>query len=190
MMKAKKHPSQARRVPGRGVSLCASLTAFALLTALLLFLSGCGQDGKDSDKKVITVPASDAVSAIMENAEVSSIDAVLSYGQEDFDRNFQKLYGMDIKLVDDGTFAYNSTGASANEITVLRLKDAGDVEACTKALEQRLARRAQDFGGYRPEEAAKAQEGKVFACSNYVMLAICEDSSAARSAFMKFMQNA
>ena len=190
MMKTTKYPSDARRAHSKGVSLCASLTAFALLAALLLLLSGCGQDGKDSDKKVITVPASDAVSAIMENANVSDIDTILSFGQENFDRNFQKLYGMDIKLADDGAFAYNSTGASANEITVLRLKDAGDVEACTKALEQRLARRAQDFGGYRPEEAAKAQEGKVFACSNYVMLAICEDSSAARSAFMKFMQNA
>ncbi|MGN1349565.1 MAG: DUF4358 domain-containing protein [Anaerovoracaceae bacterium] len=189
-MKTKKNRVTARRMPGRDLTLCASLTAFVLLAAFLLLLSGCGKDGKDSEKKVITVPASDVVSAIMENAEVSDIDSVLSFGQEDFDRNFQKLYGIDIKLVDDGAFAFNSAGSSANEITVLRAKNADDIDTITSALQQRLTRRAQDFGGYRPEEAAKAQEGKVFACSNYVMLAICEDSSAARSAFMKFMQNA
>ena len=53
-----------------------------------------------------------------------------------------------------------------------------------------MSQRQQDFGGYKPEEAAKASDGKVFACSNYVFLGICDDSSAARSAFMKFMQSA
>ena len=92
--------------------------------------------------------------------------------------------------ITDGAFAYDSTGASADEITVLRVGKNDDIDKVKQALETRMSQRQQDFGGYKPEEAAKASDGKVFACSNYVFLGICDDSSAARSAFMKFMQSA
>ena len=93
-------------------------------------------------------------------------------------------------LISDGAFAYDRTGASADEITVLRVGKNDDIDKVKQALETRMSQRQQDFGGYKPEEAAKVSDGKVFACSNYVFLGICDDSSAARSAFMKFMQSA
>lgn len=176
-------------------SKCMATAKFALASALLLsvlaFAAGCGgTDGSKDDGNVITVPASDAVTSITEAIGDSGIDSTVKKGQADFDDHFKDLYGISEDLITDGAFAYDSTGASADEITVLRVGKNDDIDKVKQALETRMSQRQQDFGGYKPEEAAKASDGKVFACSNYVFLGICDDSSAARSAFMKFMQSA
>ena len=167
------------------------MLASALLFSVLALASGCGdQNDGDGDEKVITVPAYDAVTNITQALGKSGVDSTVKKGESDFDDNFKDLYGISEDLITDGAFAYDSTGATADEITVLRVDKKEDIDKVQQALEARMAQRQQDFNGYKPEEAAKAADGKVFVCNHYVFLGICDDSSAARSAFMKFMQSA
>ena len=166
-------------------SKCAAITKRALASALLLSIAllaaGCGGSSDDSkdDGKVITVPAVDVVNSITETIGNSGIDSTVKKGEADFDNNFKELYGISADLITDGAFAYDSTGSTADEITVLRVDKKDDIDKVQR-----------DFNGYKPAEAAKASDGMVFVCNHYVFLGICDDSHAARSAFMKFMQSA
>ena len=164
--------------------------ASALLLSVLVLSSGCGSSSDEGNTKVITVPAVDAVSSITESIGDSGIDSSVKKGESDFDDNFKDLYNLDEDLITDGAFAYDSTGSTADEITVLRVEKKDDMNKVKHALESRMTQRQHDFNGYKPEEASKASAGMVFSCNNYVFLGICDDSSAARSAFMKFMQKA
>ncbi len=166
--------------------------ASALLIAMAALAVGCGgssDDNKD-DGKVITVPATDVVNSITEAIGDSGIDSTVKKGEADFDDNFKDLYGISADLITDGAFAYDSTGATADEITVLRVDKKDDIDKVQQALEERQSQRERDFNGYKPAESAKASDGMVFVCNHYVFLGICDDSHAARSAFMKFMQSA
>ena len=177
-------------------SKCAAITKRALASALLLSIAllaaGCGGSSDDSkdDGKVITVPAVDVVNSITETIGNSGIDSTVKKGEADFDNNFKELYGISADLITDGAFAYDSTGSTADEITVLRVDKKDDIDKVQQALEERQSQRERDFNGYKPAEAAKASDGMVFVCNHYVFLGICDDSHAARSAFMKFMQSA
>ncbi len=176
-------------------SKCAAITKRALASALLLSIAllaaGCGsQDDTKDDGKVITVPAVDVVNNITEAIGESGIDSTVKKGEADFDDNFKELYGISADLITDGAFAYDSTGATADEITVLRVDKKDDIDKVQQALEERQTQRERDFNGYKPAESAKASDGMVFVCNHYIFLGICDDSHAARSAFMKFMQSA
>lgn len=176
-------------------SKCATAAKLALASALLVCVvalaAGCGgSDDSTDDGKVITVPAVDVVNSITEAIGDSGIDSTVKKGEADFDDNFKDLYGISADLITDGAFAYDSTGATADEITVLRVDKKDDIDKVQQALEERQSQRERDFNGYKPAESAKASDGMVFVCNHYVFLGICDDSHAARSAFMKFMQSA
>lgn len=172
-----------------------SLTVIA--AALILTAAACSKasdSGNGGAGKAISISAEEVVAGIINASEskssASGIDTTVKKGDDDYDKGFKELYGIDENIITDGAFAYDSTGGTADEITVLRVKDDKNIDRVKQALQARMLKRQQDFGGYKPEESAKAADGKVFACSNYVFLGIADDSSAARSAFMKIMQEA
>jgi hypothetical protein len=160
-----------------------------LLSAVMICsVSGCGSETGESENS-ITVPAADIVNSIVDASGKINTDTVLSKGDDTFDNGFEGLYGVDEGIVTDACIAYDSTGATSDEISILRVADKKDVSNVESALKKRLEKRASDFGEYRPEESSKAQNGVVFTCANYVMMAISDDSSVQQTAFMKAMQN-
>lgn len=143
--------------------------AAAALTALVL--TGCG--GKSGGKE----PAAQAVVEAVA-AEVPFVDT-MSYVD---DRQFYNLYRLDQEKVADKSM-YVGTRASAEEITVVRMKDAADVQVVKDAMAERLEDQRLAFENYLPEEMTKIKGAQIYIHGAYVMLVVADDTSKAESAF-------
>lgn len=143
----------------------------AVTAAALLALAGCG--GKSGGKEPAAKAVVEAVAA-----EVPFVDAM------DFvaDEQFANLYRVDLEKVADKSM-YTGTRASAEEITVIRMKDAADVQEARDAMTVRLEDQRLAFENYLPEEMAKIQGAQVYTHGAYVMLVVADDTSKAESAF-------
>lgn len=144
--------------------------AVALAMTAVLLLAGCGS--KSAGKE----PAAHAVvEAVV--AEVPFVDS-MSF----VDDQFSNFYRIDEAKVADKSM-YVGTRASAEEITVIRLKDAADVELAKSAMAERLQDQKIAFENYQPGEMAKIESAKIYTHGAYVMLVVADDTSKAESAF-------
>lgn len=177
-----------RKSAGRGRKLMAAALAAVMCLGVL---AGCGAGSGQEDAKNITVPAADIGRAVVGGAKDIAAASEMSWGSDVYKSNLPTLYGsLDTALVEDGFFAYDDTGATADEVTILVAKSEADADKVADALRARAEKRAMDFGGYKPEEKAKAESAKINKADRYVMMAICDDTSGAEKAFMKAMQAA
>lgn len=146
-------------------------TAVVVLAAVLLMVltAGCGsEDGGDN-------LCGQAVAAAAEKmGEDTALDASAVYGEETYDDNFERLYNFSIDLAADGAIAYSSSGSAADEISLIKAADSGDVSKIKKYLEARLEQRLHDFQNYMPEEVSKIENGKVVVMKQYVFLIISD----------------
>ncbi len=72
-----------------------------------------------------------------------------------------------------------------DEIAIVEANSKDDVKAIIDILKDRAKSKSQTFGGYAPIEAEKADKAEIISQGNYVLLAICEDTSKAVEAFEK-----
>lgn len=147
----------------------AAATAAAM--AVMLVLAGCG--GASGGKEPTAQAVVEAVAA-----EVPFIDT-MDYVAE---AQFSNFYHVDAEKVADQAM-YAGTRASAEEITVIRMKDAADVQLAKDAMAKRLEDQKQAFENYQPGEMAKIQGAKIYTHGAYVMLVVADDTSKAESAF-------
>lgn len=140
---------------------------FTVTAMLLLALTACGNQN-DSVKCI------KAVEAALEKTALSDVDTTVNFDEDLYSENFEKLYNFSIDQVDDGVIAYASSGGSADEISVVHVKDSKDVSSVRKYMEARLEKRLQDFQNYKPEEVSKIENGKVVVQQQYVMFVISD----------------
>lgn len=186
------HDAPADRAGGIRAGLAAS--AAILIVIMMLILSACGTAGDSSMTSAgrpVEISARDVAADITASQEGIQATTVLSKEDDGYDADFASLYdNLDESLISDGVIAYDATGATADEITILRAKDVKNTVQLESALRARAQKRAADFGNYKPEESSKCTSAKVFTCDSYVMLAICSDPASARTEFQKVMQKA
>lgn len=144
---------------------------FAAAALAGLLLTGCG--GKSAGKEPA---AQTVVQAVAE--EVPFVDS-MSYVD---DAQFYNLYRIDEAKVADKSM-YVGTLASAEEITVIRVKDTADVQAAKDAIADRLEDKKLAFKDYLPAEMTKIQGAQIYTHGAYVMLVVADDTSKAESAF-------
>jgi transglutaminase-like putative cysteine protease len=152
--------------------------AFALLAVggSMLFAS-CGA----SDTSAYTVhQMADVIAASQD--ELPPLSAMTSE-EEYFARHLENVYMLDADVLQNGAI-YFADGAEASEIAVLELTEEAEPEQVAVELEQYITRRASDFTGYFPQEAALVQNSTVSVNGDYVALLICEDPTAAETTFL------
>lgn len=146
---------------------------------MLFSLAGCGK--KQSTETNMT--SKEIAQAIIDGqSELSKLDQITSKDQE-FASYISNDYQIRTEQIEDGTVCY-ADGANANEIAVFVLKEKEDSETVQKALEEYIQNRAGVFEGYAPQQAAMVKDGMVVENGKYVALLICQDTSAAKEAFL------
>lgn len=154
-----------------------------MLAAIVLLQCGCGGT-KVSD----TVSMYD-LRQTMEAADPSLPEMLnASSAEEDAAESFSYISDLDYDKVDSFFLSYAKEG-TADEIAVVAVKDLNDVDEAKKSLEKHRENRRKLLEQYEPEEVKRIEDGLVFAKDQYVVLIICDDSSAVKSAFEKAITN-
>lgn len=158
------------------------MNRFQRLAALFLpmmLLSACGQ--KQIAESSLT-PAEMSEAIISSQSELPTLSSILP-GEDDFLFYLSNYYQIDSEQVEDGVICY-AEGVEASEIAVLVLTDEPAANSARDTLATYLERRAGDFAGYAPAQAALAENGIAVANGRYAALLICEDTKAAQTAFL------
>lgn len=144
----------------------------ALLTAALalaVMAGGCSSRGeKDID------PA-EAAAAIVEQVDMKDNlmeakgDVALAY------------YAMDNKVKSYSVYV-SSSGATAEEVAVLRVGSAGDADHAKQIIQTRVDTQSAMFENYQPGEMVKLGAPVIETRGNVVYLVICDDPQQAKDA--------
>jgi len=148
--------------------------AFCLVT--MFIFAGCNKaDTLQKDVK--------SVRQILESVEDKAFDETACFDDGIFRDNCKKLYGIDCSELADGGIMYVSDGGSADEISIIKMKE--NQERAVQALEKRAEKRVRDFTGYKPDELAKIENAKIFGLNGFSVLIISDNADS----LMKIIEN-
>lgn len=128
---------------------------------MILFITGCGNEVKTFDPN-------DLANELI--AEVNFDDELTK-----FEGDISKLY--DLPEVEDYV-VYVGSGATAEEIAIITLKDESDEESVREALEKRVEEQMQSFSNYVPEEVARLDKSVIQSNQKYVVLCVSDEDLA------------
>ena len=137
-----------------------------VFAAILLLLPGCSGTGtasadvqKLADGLISGVKFQDQMSALGQNAAV-------------------KLFGLEAGDVAKAA-AYESTGATAEEVAAFEAKDEAAAGRVKQKVEERIETQRAGFKDYQPAEMEKLKNPVVVAKGKYVVLCVSDDDAAA-----------
>lgn len=152
------------------------------LAALLLACGwGCGpkeqsDPGKDVDVAALAQAMMDADPTLPEMAAASG-------SGEQGAADFTYLSNLEIyKLVDEYYYAAADAG-TAEEIAVVKLKDAGDAAALMDALHKHVEQRQGTFREYDPSQVPLTEGAVIVREGRYVALIVCQKSGLVQNVF-------
>lgn len=102
--------------------------------------------------------------------------------KDDWKENFGYLFDFDAEKVKDFAIIY-STETTADEITVVRLKDNADIKELEESMKKRLEKRTATFENYGPEEVSKLKKAVIKTVGCYGVLIISSQPSEGEKAF-------
>ena len=71
--------------------------------------------------------------------------------------------------------SYQGSGASSEEVLILKVKDVNDVNNEKEIIETRLNEKKDAYASYMPEEVSKIENRILIEKGNYLILCICND---------------
>lgn len=151
-----------------------------IIALLILFsLAGCTKrQSSETDMK----PHEIAAAILDSQTELPELQQA-AFKDKDFVSYLSDYYLIQREQMKDGVICY-ADGVEASEIAVLVMADEKDSEAAKTALEEYVQNRAGVFEGYAPQQAALAKKGIIVVNGKYVALLVCQDTSAAKTAFL------
>ena len=152
----------------------------ALISILLIFslFAGCGAKTAEVKNDVAVTDISASAASVLSDDALVSVDA-------DYIKGSMK---MDVSDYDSYDVKINSKGVNIDEIGIFKAKDAAQVVAVTKAVNDYIQMRKDTWMvEYMPEERPKLDSSEVMILGNYVMYVILsdDDKHAAFNAFKK-----
>ena len=162
-----------------------SLAALLSAAIVCLLIVSCG--AKNADAVSVYSPRQIAEIIIAGQNEIPEL-TLLALDEPLFTEYLLSNYLLDAGDFKDGA-VYYAFGVEASEITVLLLNDGADIKKTTDALAEYQERRTAALTGYVPVQADLVERGVVVSNGAYAALLICEDASAARSAFLSCFGN-
>ena len=141
--------------------------------ASAVILAGCG------DKKTefnVTDLGNELVTSISYDDELSPLD---------IDTARMLLNLSDINIVDSAI--YEGSGATAEEIIVLKCSSEGDVTKAKNMMDERVAEQKESFEDYVPQELPKLDSAVIKTSGTYAVLSVSGDSAGAEKIIEKYL---
>ena len=132
-----------------------------LISLILLLVSGCG-------KETTSFNPNDLANELL--TEVDFDDELTLFAGD-----ISKIY--DMPEVED-YLIYIGSGATAEEIAIITLKNSSDEEDVKAALEKRVEEQKQNFANYVPEEVSRLEKSIIKSNEKYVVLCVSNDNQA------------
>lgn len=135
---------------------------------IIVLLSGCGSQSAKAFDPAATAKALLSSSAFTDQlAQVNNQVAA-------------QIYGLDQSTLSDDSVVYTSSGASAEEIAVLKFNDEKAAQAALPLLKQRVEKQTTSCQNYLPNEIPKLKAAITEVRGNTALLVVAADSSAAQ----------
>lgn len=161
--------------------------ACAALAALLLACAwGCGpKEPEDTGKNVDLSALMDAMMAADPTLpEMVTVTGGGDKGAADFT---YLSHLEDYKRVDEYCYAAADAG-TAEEIAVIKLKDAGDAAALMDSLHKHVEQRQGTFREYDPSQVPLTEQAVIVREGRYVALIVCQKNGLVQKAFRESFQ--
>lgn len=97
-----------------------------------------------------------------------------------------ELYGFEANGIEE-IVSYQGSGASSEEILVLKVKDVNDINNAKEKIETRLKEKEEAFASYLPKEVSKIQNHILEEKGNYIILCICNDYNTVNKVIKDFL---
>lgn len=95
---------------------------------------------------------------------------------------FPYVSDVDYDKVDKFFLAYSSTGL-ADEIVVVRMKDAADVSSMEDSLNTHVSGRVALYQSYQPDQVPRAESALIFSTGSFAVLIMCDGQDSVKSVF-------
>lgn len=133
-------------------------------TAVLIAFTGCGKkEIKNIDVKTV---ANSLLTEIKYEDQLSEVDYDIVYDMEDSNVTESAVY--------------ISSGATAEEIAVIKCETKEDSEKVQTALEERVEEQKESFRDYVPKELDKLDKAVIMKIGNTIVLSISNDDVKAK----------
>lgn len=171
-----------------------------LVLSLSLCLASCGgNSGTASGTPSSSQPASSEPTSSMADASAQDIGAKL-FQDITYDDDLQAVeedtagriefvaayYGIEEALLSDAVL-YTGSGATPEEICVMKASSEDNVTAVKEAAEHRLQLQKEDFVDYAPAEMPKLESAVIYQKGLFVVYSVSGDSSKAEEIIQGFL---
>ena len=158
----------------------------ALTLLLALSLCTCGGPGETQPSAV----SMGQLQKTMLEADPSLTEMLSVTGDaSDSASLFAYLSELPYEKVDNFLLSYSSSG-KADEVAVIAVKNAADVEEAARSLRTHVEQRRSLFRQYAPDQATRVDQAQVFTSGPYAVLIIADQGQAVKEAFEKAMPTA
>lgn len=150
--------------------LAAALAAVCALT----LMSGCGSSSDGPAKQPTAAQVTEKVWEFLVFK-----DTVVEV-EDDLVKNY---YNIDWDKVEDKCMYTSGSRATAEEVMVIKMKDAADVQLAKDAMRDRVEDQKIAYENYVPEEMTKLNNALICENGPYVLLVVADDTENAQTVF-------
>lgn len=147
--------------------------AMILAMAACFTMAACGKEAAPSKQPA----TADVVKAVADTLTFKdtmvTVDAQM----------ISNFYRIDSDKVAEISMYTSGTRATAEEVTVIKMKDAGDIKLAESAMAERVEDQKIAYENYVPEEMTKINGALVLTQGNYALLVMADDTAPAENAF-------
>lgn len=142
------------------------LFSFGLVVIMALSIAGCGKKSVDIDTQGL---ADSLKSGVTYKDDLSPIDLDTA----------QMIYNFGDAEITEAAF-YESTGATAEEIVVIKCAGEADAGKVEEALKARVDEQKESFTDYVPAELEKLNAAVIYKSGNCAVLSVSDEPDKAR----------
>ncbi len=147
-----------------------------LAAGMCISFAACG--GKDASEQKQPATA-DVVEAVSANLTFKDQMMVLD------DVMVSNIYRLDEDKLEEKTVKVSATGATAEEVSVFKVKDSADVQMVKDAIAERIEDQKISYQNYVPAEMVKIEGAVTYTQGNYVILVMADDTSSVEKTFQE-----
>lgn len=155
------------------------IACLTLAAVLLAAAWGCNSQPEDTGKDVDMAALMDAMAAA--DPTLPKMICVTGEGDQ-AEAYFTYLSDLDYKLIDDYFYVCADAG-TAEEIAVIKLKDAGQAAAAMDSLHRHIEARQGTFREYDPGQIPLTENAVIIREGKYVALIVCEKNGLVQKVF-------
>ena len=101
------------------------------------------------------------------------------------DKQVDVIYRLDEDKIAEKTCYVSSSRATAEEVSVFKVKDTADIQMVKDAIEERIEDQKIAYENYVPEEMVKINGAVTYQQGNYVIVVMADDTSSVEDTFKK-----